>query len=232
MIYILHGDNLAKSRDFVLNLERSLGDCVKFEFRISEVAPEKIEEAGLGVDMFDRPKLIVIDISGVGRTNLTDYKEAVKKIAYNAIVVVLSGSELTKGNEFLRSSQEINARVVLNKIPTTSNIFAFIDAVAAKNRNSSYLELKKLLISGEDDIYLLTMLEYGLRNLAYASFASKAFSRIPPFAKMKVQNAASRYSRQDIKEIYKYFYDLDLKAKTGGYPDGVLVPLAIEKMLT
>src|SRR3990167_2137592 len=218
MIYILHGDNLPKSRDFILDLERSLGDCAKFEFRALDTLSEKIEEVGLSVDMFGRPKLIVIDISGAGRMNLTGYKDVAKRISDYANVVILSGSELTKGNEFIKSSQEIGAKVIINKTPATSNIFAFVDAVVAKNRSLSYLELKNLLLSGEDDIYLLTMLTYGLRNLSYA--------------KNKVQSATSKYSEVGIKEIYKYFYDLDLKAKTGGYPDGILVPLAIEKMLT
>lgn len=232
MIHILHGDNLSKSRDFILELAGRLGDCIKFEFRVTETPPEKIKDCGLSVDMFDRPKLVVIDISGAGRMNLVLYKEVVKKISSNANVVILSGSELTKSNEFMKNSLEIGAKVILNKIPTTSNIFTFVDAVMAKNRNLSYSELKKLLLSGEDDIHLLTMLIYGLRNLAYAKFTSEAFSKISPFAKTKVQNAASRYSEEGIKEIYKCFYDLDLKAKTGGYPDGVLVPLAMEKMLT
>ena len=232
MIYILHGDNLPKSRDFILDLERSLGDCAKFEFRALDTLSEKIEEVGLSVDMFGRPKLIVIDISGAGRMNLTGYKDVAKRISDYANVVILSGSELTKGNEFIKSSQEIGAKIIINKTPATSNIFAFVDAVVAKNRSLSYLELKNLLLSGEDDIYLLTMLTYGLRNLSYAKFKSEAFSKIPPFAKNKVQSATSKYSEVGIKEIYKYFYDLDLKAKTGGYPDGILVPLAIEKMLT
>jgi len=232
MIYILHGDNLSKSRDFILELAGALGDCIKFEFKITETPPEKIRDYGLNIDMFNRPKLVVIDISGAGRMNLTSYREVIRKISSNANVVILSESELTKGNEFIKSSLEIGAKVILNKIPATSNIFAFVDAVVAKNRSLSYLELKKLLLLGKNEIHLLTMLIYGLRNLAYVKFSSEAFLKVSPFVKTKAQNAALRYSEEDIKEIYKYFYDLDLKAKTGGYPDGVLVPLAIEKMLT
>lgn len=111
-----------------------------------------------------------------------------------------------------------------------ANIFNLMDALAAKNNRRSAELLKSFLASGENEIYLLTMIQRQFRNIAMAKFskgindttlAKKAV--IHPFVAKKSIQQARNFSEEEIIKIYKKINWADLKLKSGYDPGQILL---------
>lgn len=90
-----------------------------------------------------------------------------------------------------------------------SDIFAFVEALAAKKEDKSFEYLTQLIDSGQNELYILTMMVYQFRNLLIvgelsgrglgnAEIASKA--RIHPFVVSKLRSGLGRNFNQKLLE--------------------------------
>jgi len=232
MIYIIHGGNLSSSRNFILGLQKKSGVESRFEAPISEISPSRLLEVCSSFDMFGNAPFVVLDISKVGRMDMSEYVEVMKKIPCEAVLIVLSSEELSPSNAFVKNSAKLEARVMVFKEISKANVFKFVDFVYSGNRKASYSELCRLMLAGADVFYVFSMLLYGLRNLSYLKFESPSLSRVPLFVKGRLKVQAEKFSEDDIKEIYRSFYQLDKDVKNGQVQQEMLVPLAIEKVFS
>lgn len=105
-----------------------------------------------------------------------------------------------------------------------SDIFAVIDAIAKKDKKSALKILNEHIENGESEIYLLTMIVYQFRNLLRVksltegetspdSIAKK--TGLHPFVVKKSLAAARLFSLDELKNIYRKLFDIDLKIKIG-----------------
>jgi len=232
MIYILHGEDYPSSRQFVTDLISKEKIDNKVELSITETTPEEVSGITTSVDMFGNKTILVLNTTKQGRMKVDSFIDALQEIPEGFTVVVLTQKALKSSNAFIKNAKKLNATVKQFKPDKNSNIFKFVDFVFYGNRQKSYQELKQLILSGEDPIYVFSMLCYGLRNISYARFSSPAFNKLPPFIKSKISKQASRFSEKQIKVLYAYFYKLDRDVKTGNVDPEMLIPLAIEKVLT
>jgi len=115
-----------------------------------------------------------------------------------------------------------------------ANIFALLDAIAGNNRPKSTELLNCFLESGENEIYILTMIAKQFRNIAMAKFENgiteKTLSEkagIHPFVAKKSFWQAKNFGRSDIIEVYRKLVDADLKLKSGFEPKQVLLRLIV-----
>ena len=234
MIYVLHGSNLSAARSFIVGLhEKAESISTKKELQVEDTSPEELSNLTSSIDMFGGSPLIILDITSRGRKDMNPYVEVLEKVPYDkALVIVLSGKKLRKSNVFIKNAKKLDARVKEFEEKDDSDIFNFVDRVFEGKRKASYKELQKLILMDKSEFYIFTMLVYGLRNLAYAKFNSPAYEKLHPYVKSKVQRQSQKFSEKAITDLYLYFYDLDLKVKTGRINSGILVPMAIEKVLT
>lgn len=232
MIYIVHGEDLASSRRFILNLQEQNNIEVRSELKLDEVSPEDLKHRFESIDMFGGKQMLVLDVSKMGRTNVDSYVEVLENVPSDYLFVVLLNKNLTKTNAFIKNTSKIGARVMHFKQLVETNIFKFADLVFEGNRKGTYKELKKLTLGGEEPIYVFTMLLYNLRNLAFCKFNSPQFNKLSPFVKSKVSKQSQKFSTSQIRRLYEEFYELDLGSKVGTVQHDLLVPMAIEKVLT
>ncbi len=232
MLYIVHGEDTVSSRNFILNLQNQNKVSVKTEYSLDQLDLAKLQSEASTADMFGETRLIVLDVSKMGRTNVDNIVEFLPNIPSEFLFVVYSNKELSKVNAFIKASVKLKARVVASTKKPSANIFAFVDAVFNKQRNQAFKELQKLLLMGEDAVYLLTMLEYGLRSVAYAKFNSPLFEKVPPFSKQKVKSQAENFSKEKIIELVELFYEMDRGIKMGEYDQNTVIPMAVEKVIT
>lgn len=107
-----------------------------------------------------------------------------------------------------------------------SNIFNLIEAIANKNLKLSVKELYKLLNSGQNELYIFTMIVYEYRNLLILkdltergkvenqwTLAKKA--GLHPFVVQKSLGTLKKYKFEDLKNAYKKILNFDIKIKTG-----------------
>ncbi len=88
------------------------------------------------------------------------------------------------------------------------SVFAFLDYLAAKDQKA-FLEMEKLRNAGFDIHYLLTMAFYLLRRLAVTPKTA------PDFVRKKLARQRTRFSMEDIKNLYKDILEIDFKLKSG-----------------
>ena len=230
MIYIFHGENLSSSREQILKIQKANNFESKTEISIENTTSQQLSDIILSFDFFGNVPFVVLDISNVGRSNVDDFIKVLKKAPEQSIVVILSSKELSKANAFIKAVSELKAKVFFSKKISESNIFNFIDNVFLGKRDVGYKSLAVLMNDNPDPIYILTMLEYALRNIAYIKFNSPLVSKMSPFTKIKAVNQSRLFSEEAVKDLYEFFYNIDLDSKTGEISEDILIPFCMEKI--
>jgi DNA polymerase-3 subunit delta len=104
------------------------------------------------------------------------------------------------------------------------NIFATIDALAARNKNLAYKLMHQHLSQGENEIYILTMFVYQFRNLLQikslieSGIQSGALAKktgLHPFVIKKSWSQLRNFSLDVLKKIYERLLKLDIAIKRG-----------------
>ena len=112
---------------------------------------------------------------------------------------------------FLRSSLDVK-------------IFTVLDALGERNRKSALASLEHLLSEGESEIYILTMIVYGFRNLLrvksleatrVSPFLMGKKLKLHPYVFRKTMAQARRFSLEELKKIYQKLARIDLEIKVG-----------------
>jgi DNA polymerase III delta subunit len=231
MIYIVHGDDISKSRILIQNQQKKLNIESRIEINITDVTPEGIYEKSHSNDLFGNLPFIVLDITLAGRMNMDKYIEMLEKTPVATTIVILSGKSLPQTNAFIKNAVKLNAKINANEMVPQSNIFTFVDAVFYKQREKAYLELSKLLKDQVSPFEILSMFFYGLRSVASAKFSSPAFSKMHDFVKRKTISQSNLFTENQIKNIFEQLRIIDMKAKLSEISEELLIPMAIEKVL-
>lgn len=154
--------------------------------------------------------------------------EIAKLMAYGTSQIVDNGD-----NKQLAISDKQVELLVRPKI--VANIFDLIDAIGAQNIKKAQSELHKLLNSGENALYIHTMVVYQFRNLLIIKDLLDNYklqiinyklnsnlklkiskqSGLHPFVVEKTMNQTKNYTMDRLKEIYQILLDYDIKMKTG-----------------
>lgn len=124
-------------------------------------------------------------------------------------------------------SQRLTAENIelLIKPAIESNVFNLIDNIGIKNKKKSLQELHQLLDSGQNELYILSMIVYQFRNLLIVrDFMDRGVSNqydlakkagLHPFVAGKTLAQAKNYTIDGLKTIYALLLDYDIKIKTG-----------------
>jgi DNA polymerase-3 subunit delta len=106
----------------------------------------------------------------------------------------------------------------------SESIFKFLDFITQKNRKQAYFALNKLLACGQNELYILTMLQYQFRNFyLIKEFSNKKVSeqemakelRIHPFVIKKSRMIIHKLSYQFLAKALFSLQDLETKIKRG-----------------
>lgn len=229
MILVIHGEDTSKSRGTITSLQKKLNIKNKVELDISVCASQDVYNAISTRDLFGEFPLVVIDISNVGRKNCEEYLNVLKKASKEINIIIYSSKQISPSNIFVKN---LNAKIIENKLEPNSNAFKFADAVFLKNRSLTYKELEKLLLDDVDSIYeIFPALVWKLRILSYAVFKSPDLEKQKPYVKQSAIQLAKKYNEEEIKRIYKVFYETDKKVKTGELSREIFINSVIEKIL-
>jgi len=231
MIYIVHGDDISKSRILIQNQQKKLNIESRIEIDITDATPEAIYEKSHSNDLFGNPPFLVLDITSAGRMNMDRYIEMLEKAPIATTIIILSGKSLPQTNVFIKNSVKLRAKINANEIIPQSNIFTFVDAVFYKQREKAYLELSKLLKEQVSPFEILSMFFYGLRVMASAKFSSPAFLKLHDFVKRKASSQANLFTEKQIKDMFEQLRIIDMKSKLSEINEELIIPMAIEKVL-
>lgn len=105
------------------------------------------------------------------------------------------------------------------------NIFNFVDALGRKDKSTALKLLHEQIEQGQNEIYLLTMISYQLRNLItiknlsdsgvnQLEVAQKA--KLHPYVVKKTMSQINSFDLEKLKVMYHDLLEADISFKTGG----------------
>jgi DNA polymerase-3 subunit delta len=175
--------------------------------QIGQFIEERILRESISISPQNKSKLLLY----VGNDYHRALNETEKLILY---VKSKNVSEIKEGDIDLLVCPENNA-----------SIFNFIDYLAAKKTKEAALSLQKLILSGENELYILTMIVYQFRNLLKIDdLKQKKYSRdqiareakIHPFVVAKSLSSLNYFDdRKLLDAIYLRLSKLDFEIKSG-----------------
>ena len=120
-------------------------------------------------------------------------------------------------------------------------IFATIDAIATRNRKLAIKLLAGHILQGESPIQLLSMFAWQFRillsvkDLVERKMPGKEIAqklKLHPFVLQKSLNAVERFSLEELKDVQRRIFSLDMAFKTGrGNPEQLLYLFVASVML-
>jgi len=157
------------------------------------------------------------------------------------------------GPDLWRMNNELDKLTAFNKKITRENIkllvapeikadiFKMIDAIGEKNFQKAIKEYEKLIESGQNELYILSMIVYQFRNLLIVKdlversrnplsrwdIAKKA--GMHPYVAQKTLFQAKNFTIEKLKKIYAILLDFDVAIKTGKIEGKVALVLIIAK---
>ncbi len=122
-----------------------------------------------------------------------------------------------------RSESEINESDIQEMVTSevNSDVFLFIESLARRRLEKSLRALIKLIQSGQNENYILTMVVWQYRQLLIVrdlldrKEATASKSGINPYVFGKVLSIAENYSLTQLRDIYLYLEEIDFQMKTG-----------------
>jgi len=97
-----------------------------------------------------------------------------------------------------------------------NDIFKTIEALSRKDKKQALLYLQKHLESGDNILYILSMVAYQFKNLLILKDPKAAYkSGLHPFVIKKTAPMAAGFSADQLKKIYNKIFEIDFKIKTG-----------------
>lgn len=129
------------------------------------------------------------------------------------------------------SGQEISVNNVERTVALSSeaNIFAVVDAAAARDKKKTLFLLKDHIDKGSHPVYLLALIASQFKNLLLvkdsAGAATAARLGIHPYVFGKTLSQARRFSLFELREIYRRICQTDFDVKTGKVDSGAALDL-------
>lgn len=210
MITIIHGDDIAASRDYLFELKKSLPGI---SFDKENFTYVNLLQILKGSTLFAETKNIFIENFLSTKKTVPNFKEIINLINKNDAkfnIVFWDNNELSKPTLSLFK----DVKTKLFKIP--QSLFSFLDNIKPNN-TMSLVAFHELLKTSDTEMVFYMMLRQ-FRLLLALSDGSNAIDetkRLAPWQKNKLKRQAHFFSFEKLKSIYNKLFEIDLKTKTG-----------------
>lgn len=231
MIYIVHGNDIVKSRFQITNHQNKINTENKIELDIQNIKPADLHQTIFSNDLFGNAPFIILNITKAGRMNVKPFTEIIINTPEKTNLVILAEKELPKSNSFLKIAKKRKIKTLVNKMTPEGNVFKFMDAVLYKRRTGAYQEYSRLVEEDISPFEMFSKIIFGLNAILGVVFESCSIDKMHPFVKTKAIKQSKNYSKNSLKDLYQNLYDLDKQVKTGIIDIDNLIPLTIEKVL-
>lgn len=215
MITVIHGDDIAESRSYFLDLKSKEKDFISLDGGKTTIADliQNIEGSGL----FSDTKIIFIE------EFLTKRKKADKDVKEILNFILKNSKDSTfvlwESKEILKRELSLfkDAAVKIFKLP--KNIFLFLDNLKPNNAKNLLNLFHQALDSGIKEELILFMLQRQFRILLalsdHGEESIEEVTRLAPWQMSKLEMQCKSFNIQKLKDIYKKLYEIEIGQKTG-----------------
>ncbi|MCL5970676.1 MAG: hypothetical protein M1450_04215 [Patescibacteria group bacterium] len=211
MITIVHGDDTAASRKYFNDLKTS--DSVLFDG--DKVTLTDIVQILEGGGLFSDNKKVFIDDFFSKRKAGKEFDDIISCIKNNSKendIFFWEGKEISKKI----ISSFVNANTKLFKLP--QQLFAFLDGIKPENPKNITLFHEALKTSDTEMIFFMLIRQFRLLLAISDSGASGQIDevkRLAPWQITKLKKQSILFTKEQLINIYKKLYEIDLGQKTG-----------------
>lgn len=225
MITIIHGDDVASSRQFFMTMKNKFPDAVSLP--IEETTVTALTQIFEGGSLFEESKIVFFEnfLSKLGKKkDSSGVLEYIKTHASHDIYF-WEGKSLTPGviNQFKGA---INQQFKLPQV-----LFRFLDQIMPGNKYAVALFHEALQTADVEIIFYMIVRHFRLL-LALTNTGKEQIDEVknmPPWQKTKLQKQASLFTKDDLVQLYLSLFTIDHHQKTGQLP--VPTPTAIDFFL-
>lgn len=149
---------------------------------------------------------------------INNRKSIIDNQALDLLIENIGGDLWKMANEIdklINYSKKIKIEDVelLTKPEIDLNIFEMVDAVGCKNKFKAIKLFNQHLEQGDNELYLLSMFAYQIRNLIKVKSGGKL--EMSPFIARKTKQQAESFNMEELKKIYHKLMMIDFDSKIG-----------------
>ena len=218
MITIIHGDDIASSRNYFLEVKQKQKEVISYD--ASKITITNLVQDIEGSGLFADTKAIFIeDLLTKAKKKDSGTKEILSYIAKNSeesTFVLWESKEISKRELFAFKE----AQVRMFKLP--KNIFLFLDNLRPNNSGNLLKLFHQALDSGIKEELILFMMQRQMRILlALAEPGEEPIEeviRLAPWQMGKLERQAKFFDLAGLLKIYRKLYEIEIGQKTGSLP--------------
>lgn len=225
MITIIHGEDIASSRDFYYQLKTKTADPIILAGETIQLTDfmQAVDSGGL----FDDSKTIFIE-------DLLSKKKSKEEI--DALLEYLKSKEkeadlvLWEGKPISKSIISQFKKAVIKDFSFPKHVFLFVEAFRPENGKQLIAQFHNLLKTNEPEFALFMLIRQVRLLLGLNSSDANQIdevARLQPWQKTRLQNQLRYFSKGKLISIYKQLYGIDINSKTGKLNSSLLQAITL-----
>ncbi len=212
MITVIHGDDIASSRNYFIQQKEKAKDSFIFEGEnVSLTALVQIFEGG---GLFGEEQTLFVE-------ELLSKKKAGKEL--DEITSYLNKQKISdiflwESKEITKKQLQVFPKAIQKLFKFPQSIFTFLDNIRPDNQTQIVAYFHQTLSTSEAEFVLYMLVRQFRLLLAVKEKTGETIDeavRLVPWQKSKLERQASLFTEKQLKIIYKRLFEIDLAQKTG-----------------
>jgi len=219
MIYLIHGDDIIKSRDALVNIKKSYGgnflsQVVDQDFKLGEFVSTYYTKSIFP----EKKRIMVLEVEESKKVMIPEFYEFIAG-AEDPDLLLFSPKKFPANTKIVKIVKD-RGKILLFEGADDKKVFKLLDYLSTKDKEKSYLELNRLLSNGLDPLYILSMITYQIRNISNLKFEAKTnIGKLHPYVVKKTQATLKNFNDKSLVEIYKKILDTELSIKSSQFDE-------------
>ncbi|MCL4418524.1 hypothetical protein M1146_00295 [Patescibacteria group bacterium] len=214
MITIIHGDDIASSRNYLLEQKDQSNNSLILEGK-SITVNDLIQVVETG-ELFSTSKVLFIENFFSGRKPAKEFDAIIKYLGKKHLkneIFFWEEKELTKKSLNVFA----NAKVKTFTIP--KSLFVFLDSIKPGNGKNLIVIFHQSLENAQPEQIMYMIIRQIRLLLSFSELgnleAIEEASKLAPWQKSKLEKQAKLFNPNSLREIYSKLFEIDLAQKTG-----------------
>ncbi len=219
MLTIIHGDNVASSRQYYLEQKKQSPSPVVFDGKSLELSD--LLQSFEGGNLFQDDKTIFIEDLLSTRKDSKDTQDILVYLEKNIDKPVF----LWESKDVSRHKSPLFKKAIQKTFNFPKEIFLFLDSLQPRNPQQVGMFHRILKHLEAEAVFYLLVRQFRLLLAITDPLMSEIdeVKRLAPWQLTKLKKQARLFTLNELKNIYKKLYEIDLAQKTGANES---VPLA------
>ena len=212
MIYILHGDDTAASRNFMNEITSEFPTTV---LDGKGLLLSQLEENVVSKGFFEEKKAIVIE-NLLSQSKKKELAQFLNELTSDVLIVLWEGKKLTK------TATNALKKAEVKEFSYPSYYFQFLDSVTSRSGKRLFALYHDLLKTTSEELIFYSLLKRIRLLVVISSGGTIAeLTKMAPWQQSKLSQQLRQWNNEELLTFYKELQETEIKMKTGKLPVGL-----------